>query len=159
MTTREGISSTANPDEARSEGDTEREGRQDRERRKARRVPKEVAAGGSRLKSTDGGIVPRGKGLLTDSGPSASKFNQGKKEKERGSHQDDRKTKGWNDLKKCLKQGSCAQAPAVELVPQKKDHTHELGPGAVAERPTSQSHLHRNPDQGPSRWDEQGQDR
>ena len=47
--------STANPDGARSKGDTEREGRQDRERRKARRVPRQVAAGGSCLQSTDGG--------------------------------------------------------------------------------------------------------
>ena len=68
-TTKEEMSSTANPDGARSKGDTEREGRQDRDRRKAQRVPKEVAAGGSRLKSTDGGIVPRGNGLLNDAGP------------------------------------------------------------------------------------------
>ena len=91
----------------------------------ARRVPKQV--------------VLWGKGLLTDSGPRASKVNQGKEEKETGGRQEARKTRGWKDHKKKVKQGSRAQDPANELIPQKKGQTHELSPRTVAERPTGKA--------------------
>ena len=59
------------------------------------------------------------------------------------------RTKARKSLKKCFRRGSQAKATTVEPVLQKKEPTHEPGPGTVSGRNTSQSHPHRIQIRGP----------
>ena len=93
----------------RIQGDTVREGRRMGGGSRLGKGLTQVAARGRRLQSTDGRIVPRAEGLPTNSGPSASKFSQGKAEKERGCRQDARGTKIWKGLAKSFLMGSHRQ--------------------------------------------------
>ena len=59
------------------------------------------------------------------------------------------RTKAWKSLKTCFRRGSQAKATTVEPVLQKKEPTHEPGPGTVSGRNASRSHPHRTQTRGP----------